>query len=313
MKALLCTQFGPPELLEYRDVPAPVAGRGQVVVSVKAASVNFPDVLIIENKYQFKPPLPFSPGSELAGVVKEVGAGRHACQAGRSRHGVHDLRRVCRGGHARREPRAADARRHGLPDGGGAAPDLRDDGPRAARSRARASRARPCWCSARRRHRHRVDRDRQGAAARASSPARRATRSSPSAASTAPTRRSTTRREDLRERIKALTDGRGVDVIVDPVGGPVHRTGAALDRLARPSARRRICGRRDPEDSAQSGAAQGLRDRRRVLGRLPAPRAAGVCRQRRAAGGVVCRGEAAAAHLGDVPARARAPMRSATQ
>jgi len=44
-----------------------------VVVTVKAASVNFPDVLIIQNKYQFKPPLPFSPGSELAGVVKEVG------------------------------------------------------------------------------------------------------------------------------------------------------------------------------------------------------------------------------------------------
>ena len=45
---------------------------------MKAASLNFPDVLIIQNKYQFKPPLPFSPGSELAGVVKEVGAGRDA-------------------------------------------------------------------------------------------------------------------------------------------------------------------------------------------------------------------------------------------
>jgi NADPH2:quinone reductase len=50
-------------------------GPGQVVVSVKAASVNFPDVLIIENKYQLKPPLPFSPGSELAGIVKTIGAG----------------------------------------------------------------------------------------------------------------------------------------------------------------------------------------------------------------------------------------------
>lgn len=75
MNALLCTRFGPPELLELRDVPSPQAGPGDVVVSVRAASVNFPDVLIIENKYQFKPPLPFSPGSELAGVVKEVGAG----------------------------------------------------------------------------------------------------------------------------------------------------------------------------------------------------------------------------------------------
>jgi NADPH2:quinone reductase len=74
VKALLCTQFGPPDRLELRDLPSPAPDRGQVVVSVKAASVNFPDVLIIENKYQFKPPLPFSPGSELAGIVKEVGA-----------------------------------------------------------------------------------------------------------------------------------------------------------------------------------------------------------------------------------------------
>lgn len=75
MKALLCKQFGPPESLVLEDVPSPRPGPGEVVLSVKAASVNFPDVLIIQNKYQFKPPLPFSPGSELAGVVKEVGEG----------------------------------------------------------------------------------------------------------------------------------------------------------------------------------------------------------------------------------------------
>jgi NADPH2:quinone reductase len=75
MKAVLCKQFGPPDSLVVEDLPAPRAGPGEVVVSMKAASLNFPDVLIIQNKYQFKPPLPFSPGSELAGVVKEVGAG----------------------------------------------------------------------------------------------------------------------------------------------------------------------------------------------------------------------------------------------
>jgi NADPH:quinone reductase len=75
MKAVLCKQFGPPEALVLQDLPSPRPGDGEVVISVKAASVNFPDVLIIQNKYQFKPPLPFSPGSELAGVVKEVGAG----------------------------------------------------------------------------------------------------------------------------------------------------------------------------------------------------------------------------------------------
>jgi NADPH:quinone reductase len=74
VKALLCKQFGPPESLVLEEVPSPKPGPGEVVISIKAASVNFPDVLIIQNKYQFKPPLPFSPGSELAGVVKEVGA-----------------------------------------------------------------------------------------------------------------------------------------------------------------------------------------------------------------------------------------------
>jgi NADPH2:quinone reductase len=75
MKAVLCKAYGPPESLVVEDVPSPVAGPGEVVVSVKTASVNFPDVLIIQNKYQVKPPLPFSPGSELAGVVKSVGDG----------------------------------------------------------------------------------------------------------------------------------------------------------------------------------------------------------------------------------------------
>src|SRR5678815_3291956 len=82
MKAVLCKQFGPPESLVLEDLPALEAGPGEVVVSVKAASVNFPDVLIIQNKYQFKPPLPFSPGSELAGVVKEGGAGVTNVKAG---------------------------------------------------------------------------------------------------------------------------------------------------------------------------------------------------------------------------------------
>jgi len=75
MKAVLCRQFGPPDSLVVEELASPRAGPGEVVVSVKAASVNFPDVLIIQNKYQFKPPLPFSPGSELAGVVKELGEG----------------------------------------------------------------------------------------------------------------------------------------------------------------------------------------------------------------------------------------------
>jgi NADPH2:quinone reductase len=71
----LCKQFGPPESLVVEDLPSPQPGPGEAVVSVKAAGVNFPDVLVIQNKYQVKPQLPFSPGSEFAGVVKALGAG----------------------------------------------------------------------------------------------------------------------------------------------------------------------------------------------------------------------------------------------
>jgi NADPH2:quinone reductase len=73
LKAVLCKELGPPEKLVVEEVASPKAGKGQVVVSVKAAGVNFPDTLIIQGKYQFKPEPPFSPGGEVAGVVKEVG------------------------------------------------------------------------------------------------------------------------------------------------------------------------------------------------------------------------------------------------
>ena len=75
MKAVLCREYGPPDTLVVDDVASPTPGPGDVIISVKAASVNFPDVLIIQNKYQVKPPLPFSPGSEVAGVVKAIGDG----------------------------------------------------------------------------------------------------------------------------------------------------------------------------------------------------------------------------------------------
>ena len=75
MRAVLCKAFGPPESLVVEDVPSPTPGRGEVLVGVKAAGVNFPDLLLIENKDQFKPSLPFSPGGEIAGEVKAVGEG----------------------------------------------------------------------------------------------------------------------------------------------------------------------------------------------------------------------------------------------
>ncbi|HUP93084.1 MAG TPA: NADPH:quinone oxidoreductase family protein [Solimonas sp.] len=75
MKALLCKQHGLPETLVVEDVPDLVPGENQAVLRVRAAGVNFPDALIIQNKYQFKPELPFSPGGEAAGEVLSVGPG----------------------------------------------------------------------------------------------------------------------------------------------------------------------------------------------------------------------------------------------
>ena len=75
MKALLCKEFGPAEKLVLEDVAPIEAGEGQVVIAIKACSVNFPDTLIIEGKYQFKPDLPFTPGTDVSGIVKKVGQG----------------------------------------------------------------------------------------------------------------------------------------------------------------------------------------------------------------------------------------------
>lgn len=75
MRAIRCNQYGPPDTLTLEDLPDLVPGPGQVVIDVKAAAVNFPDVLIIENKYQVKPQLPFTPGAEVAGIVRAAGAG----------------------------------------------------------------------------------------------------------------------------------------------------------------------------------------------------------------------------------------------
>jgi len=82
VKAVLCKQHGLPDTLVVEDVPALKAGPGQVVVGVKAAGVNFPDVLIIQGKYQFKPEPPFSPGGEVAGVITQLGAGVHGVKLG---------------------------------------------------------------------------------------------------------------------------------------------------------------------------------------------------------------------------------------
>lgn len=75
MKALVCEQYGPPESLVLRDIPIPEPGPGELLIRAQFCGLNFPDSLIIQNKYQMKPPLPFSPGGELAGTVVKTGPG----------------------------------------------------------------------------------------------------------------------------------------------------------------------------------------------------------------------------------------------
>ena len=229
MKTLLCTQFGPAELLEYREVPAPTPSVGEVVVTVKAASVNFPDVLIIENKYQFKPPLPFAPGSEFAGVVKEVGAGVTSVRPGDrvmafTVHGAFaaevklDAARVLPIPPAMDfETAAALLLTYGTMDHA-----LRDRGQLragetvlvlgasggigiAAIEIAKALGARVIACAS---ADHKLAVCREHGADELINYGN----------------------DDLRERIKAVTAGRGVDVVVDPVGGPY--TEPALRSLA---------------------------------------------------------------------------------
>ncbi len=84
MRAVRCNAFGAPESLVVEDIASPVPGAGEVLIDVKAAGVNFPDSLIIQNKYQVKPPLPFTPGGELAGIVRAVGPGVTQVAVGQS-------------------------------------------------------------------------------------------------------------------------------------------------------------------------------------------------------------------------------------
>jgi NADPH2:quinone reductase len=218
MKAVLCKQYGPPDSLVLEELDSPRAGPGEVVVSVKAASVNFPDVLIIQNKYQFKPPLPFSPGSELSGVVKEAGAGVAY------RPGDRVMAFTTYGAFAE-EVKVDAARLLPIPGGmdfvsaaaflltyGTSDHALRDRGALApgetllvlgaaggvglaAVEIGKALEARVIAC--------------------ASSGEKLAVCRSHGADATVDYAA-----EDLRERVKALTDGRGVDVVYDPVGGP---------------------------------------------------------------------------------------------
>ena len=234
MKAILCKQFGPPDSLVFEEVASPRAGPGEVVVSVKAVSVNFPDVLIIQNKYQFKPPLPFSPGSELAGVVKEAGEGVTAF-----RPGDKVIAFTTYGAFAE-EVKTEAARLLPLPPGmdfaSGAAFLLTyGTSDHALRDRAALKEGETLLVLGA-----------AGGVGLAAVEIGRALGARVIACASSDDKLAVCREhgadatinyasEDLRERIKALTDGRGVDVIYDAVGGaytePAFRSIAWRGRL----------------------------------------------------------------------------------
>lgn len=82
MRAARCDRYGSPDVVTVRDVPDPIPGRGEVLVEIRAAAVNFPDVLTVADKYQVSVPTPFTPGSEFAGVVRSVGADVRSVEPG---------------------------------------------------------------------------------------------------------------------------------------------------------------------------------------------------------------------------------------
>ena len=84
MHAWLCENPVGVDALTWKEMPTPTPGAGEVLLEIKAASLNFPDILIVQNKYQMKPPLPFVPGSEYAGVIQALGAGVTHLKVGQS-------------------------------------------------------------------------------------------------------------------------------------------------------------------------------------------------------------------------------------
>ncbi|MGE4375944.1 MAG: alcohol dehydrogenase catalytic domain-containing protein, partial [Burkholderiaceae bacterium] len=82
MHAWLCSNPVGADALTWSELPTPTPKEGEVLIEIKAASLNFPDLLIVQNKYQIKPPLPFVPGSEFSGVVQALGPGVTQLQVG---------------------------------------------------------------------------------------------------------------------------------------------------------------------------------------------------------------------------------------
>ena len=145
MRAMMSETPGGPESLKLMELPSKPLGKGQVRVAVKAAGVNFPDTLIIADKYQFKPPRPFAPGHEIAGDITEVGEGVSGYKKGDRVIGMIGHGGYAERGRGRPGRAAAHAAEHELRGRLGLHHDLRHLLLRAEAARATTSPARRCW------------------------------------------------------------------------------------------------------------------------------------------------------------------------
>ncbi|MEX2280743.1 MAG: NADPH:quinone oxidoreductase family protein [Acidimicrobiia bacterium] len=220
MKALRCTELGPASKLSVQEVDDPTPGPGQVVVEVEAAGLNFPDTLIIQGTYQSKPNLPFSPGGEAAGVISAIGDGVEGLSTGDrvialSSHGAFAEKWATDAGSVIPVPEGLDwseAAAYGLTYG---------TSYYALKSRARLQPGETLLVLGA-----------SGGVGSAAVELGKAMGATVIAAASTPEKLEWAeglgadhlvnyRNEDLRKRLAELTDGRGVDVVYDPVGGDV--------------------------------------------------------------------------------------------
>lgn len=218
MRAVLCQELGGPEKLVVAEVPSPPLGDGAVRIEIHAAGVNFADTLLIAGQYQDRPPLPFIPGMEVGGVVREVGAG-----VGHLKPGDRVLASVGRGGYAEEVVAEAEIV-HRIPDAMDFAtaagfPVAYSTSHGAFDWRARLKPGETVLVLGA-----------SGGVGLTAVEIAKAMGASVIAAASGAEKLAVAQRagadhlidytrEDLRERIKTLTGGRGVDVVYDPVGG----------------------------------------------------------------------------------------------
>ncbi|RYZ71704.1 MAG: NADPH:quinone oxidoreductase family protein [Lysobacteraceae bacterium] len=221
MKAIVCEAWGPPSSLQLQDLPSPVPAPGQVLVRTRVAAVNFPDALMVAGKYQFKPAFPFSPGGELSGEIIAVGSEvRHLKPGdkvvGITSHGAYAQEVLVEASHVIPLPEHTSDQALELAGSfvltyGTSLHALKD------RAQARAGETLLVLGAG-------------GGVGLAAVEIGKLLGLRVIAAASSPEKLAAARalgadetidysREDLRERIKALTGGRGVDIVYDPVGG----------------------------------------------------------------------------------------------